>query len=74
MVVVSRNDIVTELLDHRAVKYMDRPPNIVGCEIIAGGLLFAFGRYNDMYGWPFARTEHDSCSSYQLASYAQGLT
>lgn len=54
MVVINRHDIATELLDRRAGKYTDRPPNIVGWEIMTGGLLFAFGRYNDMYGHSFS--------------------
>lgn len=49
MVILNRKDIAVELLDRRTGIYSDRPPNIVGCEIMTGGLLFAFTRYGDMY-------------------------
>ena len=35
------------LLDRRAAKYSDRPPSIVGSDIMAGGLLFALSPYGD---------------------------
>ncbi|KZV67838.1 cytochrome P450 [Peniophora sp. CONT] len=49
MVIINRTDIATELLDRRTGIYSDRPPNIVGCEIMTGGLLFAFTRYGDTW-------------------------
>jgi hypothetical protein len=35
------------LLDRRAAIYSDRPGNIVGSEIMCGGLIFAFSHYGD---------------------------
>lgn len=49
IIVINRRDIAVELLDRRASIYSDRPPNIVGCDIMAGGLLLGFARYGDMY-------------------------
>ncbi|VDC01481.1 unnamed protein product [Peniophora sp. CBMAI 1063] len=49
IVVINHHSIAVDLLDRRAGKYADRPPNIVGWEYMTGGLFFAFGRYNDVW-------------------------
>ena len=49
IVVINKREIANDLLDRRASIYSDRPPNIVGSEIMAGGLLFGFSRYSDTY-------------------------
>ena len=49
IVVINKREIANDLLDRRASIYSDRPPNIVGSEIMAGGLLFGFTRYSDTY-------------------------
>lgn len=48
MIVINKNSIAVDLLDRRAGKYIDRPPNIVGWEIMTGSLSYAFGPYNDL--------------------------
>ncbi|VDB97878.1 unnamed protein product [Peniophora sp. CBMAI 1063] len=48
-VIINKPSIASELLDRRAGIYSDRPPNIVGCEIMTGGLLFAFASYSDTW-------------------------
>ncbi|VDB97882.1 unnamed protein product [Peniophora sp. CBMAI 1063] len=49
MVIINKPGVATDLLDRRAGTYVDRPPNIVGCEIMTGGLMFAFARYSDTW-------------------------
>ena len=49
IIVINKPKIALDLLDRRASIYADRPPNIVGCEIMTGGLLFSFARYSDTY-------------------------
>ena len=48
IIVINGYTSAAELLDRRAGKYSDRPLNIVGCEIMSGGLMLAFSRYGDM--------------------------
>ncbi|KZV64301.1 cytochrome P450 [Peniophora sp. CONT] len=49
IIVVNTHSIAVDLLDRRASRYADRPSNIVGWEIMSGGLFFAFGRDNDRW-------------------------
>ncbi|VDB83472.1 unnamed protein product [Peniophora sp. CBMAI 1063] len=49
IVVLNSQLVASELLDRRSGKYMDRPPNIVGWQIMSGSLFFAFGGYNDVW-------------------------
>ena len=49
IIVLNSHSVAIELLDRRSGKYMDRPSNIVGWQMMTGGLFFAFGGYNDVY-------------------------
>ncbi|KZV67291.1 cytochrome P450 [Peniophora sp. CONT] len=48
IIVINKHSVAVDLLERRATKYIDRPPNIVGWEILTGGLIFAFGRYDEL--------------------------
>ena len=47
IVVLNSHKVARDLLDRRSMTYSDRPGNIVACEIMTGGLLFALARYDD---------------------------
>ena len=49
MVILNSQKVAADLLDRRAGIYSDRPRNIVASDIMTGGLLVVFTRYNDMY-------------------------
>jgi hypothetical protein len=49
MVILNSQKVAAELLDRRAGIYSDRPRNIVGSDIMSGGLFFVLSRYNDMF-------------------------
>ena len=49
MVILNSQKIAADLLDRRAGIYSDRPRNIVASDIMTGGLLVVFTRYNDMF-------------------------
>ncbi|KAH0835783.1 cytochrome P450 [Lanmaoa asiatica] len=49
MVIISSQRIAADLLDRRAGIYSDRPRNIVASDIMTGGLLVGFIRYNDVW-------------------------
>jgi len=49
MVVLNSHRVASDLLDRRSAIYSDRPQNIVACDIMTGGLLFAFTGYNDVW-------------------------
>lgn len=72
IIVINSHAIATDLLDRRAGKSSDRPLNIVGCEIMTGGLVLSFARYTTVYV-SFSLLIL-SFSPAQLASYAQGCT
>jgi hypothetical protein len=48
MVILNSQKVAADLLDRRAGIYSDRPRNIVASDIMTGGLLVVFTRYNDM--------------------------
>lgn len=47
IIVVNDHKVAADLLDRRATIYSDRPQNIVASDIMTGGLLVVFTRYND---------------------------
>ena len=47
IVVINSQKAAVELLDRRAAIYSDRPRNVVGHEIMTGGLLFGFSQYGE---------------------------
>lgn len=49
MVILNSQKVAADLLDRRAGIYSDRPRNIVASDIMTGGLLVVFTRYNDMF-------------------------
>ncbi|KZV64299.1 cytochrome P450 [Peniophora sp. CONT] len=49
IIVINSHAIATDLLDRRAGKSSDRPLNIVGCEIMTGGLVLSFARYTSVW-------------------------
>ena len=48
IVVLNSHKVAGDLLDRRSMTYSDRPRNIVACDIMTGGLLFALARYGDV--------------------------
>ncbi|VDB83470.1 unnamed protein product [Peniophora sp. CBMAI 1063] len=48
IIVINKASIAVDLLDRRATRYIDRPPNIVAWEMITGGLFYAFGRFDEV--------------------------
>ena len=59
MVILNSQKVAADLLDRRAGIYSDRPPNIVASDIMTGGLLVVFTRYNDMFVSHLTRVWHD---------------
>ena len=49
LVILNSQKVAADLLDRRAGIYSDRPRNIVASDIMTGGLLVVFTRYNDMF-------------------------
>jgi hypothetical protein len=49
MIILNSQKVAADLLDRRAGIYSDRPRNIVASDIMTGGLLVVFTRYNDMF-------------------------
>ncbi|KAF8271997.1 cytochrome P450 [Lactarius quietus] len=49
MVILNSQKVAADLLDRRAGIYSDRPRNIVASDIMTGGLLVVFTRYNDIW-------------------------
>ena len=47
MVIINSPKVGVALLDRRTAIYSDRPRSIVACDIMTGGLFFAFSRYGD---------------------------
>jgi hypothetical protein len=54
MVILNSQKVAADLLDRRAGIYSDRPRNIVASDIMTGGLLVVFTRYNDVCVCPTA--------------------
>lgn len=48
LLIVNSQRVASDLLEKRASKNSDRPRNIVAAELLTGGLLFVFTRYNDV--------------------------
>lgn len=48
IVVLNPHKVAGDLLDRRSMTYSDRPRNIVACDTMTGGLLFALARYDDV--------------------------
>ena len=48
IVVLNSHKVAGDLLDRRSMTYSDRPRNIVACDIMTGGHLFALARYDDV--------------------------
>ncbi|KAK7449187.1 hypothetical protein VKT23_013333 [Stygiomarasmius scandens] len=49
IIVLNSRQAAADLLDRRATIYSDRPINIVGSEILSGGLALGLGRYTDTW-------------------------
>ncbi|KAI9443308.1 cytochrome P450 [Lactarius indigo] len=49
VVILNSQKVAADLLDRRAGIYSDRPVNIVASDIMTGGLLVVFTRYNDIW-------------------------
>jgi hypothetical protein len=49
MVILNSQKVAADLLDRRAGIYSDRPRNIVASDIMTGGFVVFFSRYNDTY-------------------------
>jgi hypothetical protein len=47
IVILNSRKVCVDLLERRAATYSDRPPNVVVCDLMCSGLLFAFARYDD---------------------------
>ena len=48
MVILNSHKVAGDLLDRRARLYFDRACNIVACNFMTGGFLFAFSSYDDV--------------------------
>ena len=73
MVILNSQKVAADLLDRRAGIYSDRPRNIVASDIMTGGLLVVFTRYNDMYVYlTWLDLERADDLILKLASDAQG--
>jgi hypothetical protein len=48
LIIVNSQRAAADLFDRRAGIYSDRPPLIVACDIMTGGLFFALSRYGDV--------------------------
>jgi len=48
IVVLNSQRLAMELLDQRSGIYLDRPRNIVVCDIMTQGLFFGLARYGDV--------------------------
>jgi hypothetical protein len=55
IVVLNSRKVAADLLDRRATIYSDRPRNIVACDIMSGGLLFALSHYDEVWVIPVLR-------------------
>ncbi|KAH9065324.1 cytochrome P450 [Lactarius vividus] len=49
VVILNSQKVAADLLDRRAGIYSDRPVNVVASDIMTGGLLVVFTRYNDIW-------------------------
>ncbi|KAF5355241.1 hypothetical protein D9758_006004 [Tetrapyrgos nigripes] len=49
IIVINSQAAANEILERHAGKNSDRPRNIVAAELLTGGLLFVFTRYNDVW-------------------------
>ena len=49
IIVLNSQRVAADLLDRRAAIYSDRPRFIVACDIMTGGLGFAFSPYGELY-------------------------
>ncbi|KAF8505426.1 cytochrome P450 [Russula emetica] len=49
IVILNSRKVCVDLLERRATIYSDRPPNVVACDLMCNGLLFAFASYEDKY-------------------------
>ena len=64
LVILNSQKVAADLLDRRAGIYSDRPRNIVASDIMTGGLLVVFTRYNQVFVFslffslPFTLHEH----------------
>ena len=47
MVIMNSQKVAVDLLDRRAAIYSDRPLDVIGCDIMCGGLLVGFSRYGE---------------------------
>ena len=75
MVILNSQKVAADLLDRRAGIYSDRARNIVASDIMTGGLVVFFSRYNDTYVLlPVigSRSQLHISLHHQLASDAQG--
>ena len=48
IVILNSHKVAGDLLDRRSKIYSDRPRNIVGGDIMTGGLLFALSHFGDV--------------------------
>ena len=48
IIVLNSQRVAADLLDRRAAIYSDRPRYIVACDIMTGGLGFAFSPYGEL--------------------------
>jgi hypothetical protein len=47
VVIINSQKVAVALLDQRAAIYSDRPRNVIACDIMTGGLFFAFAPYDE---------------------------
>ncbi|KAF8505395.1 cytochrome P450 [Russula emetica] len=49
IVILNSRKVCVDLLERRAAIYSDRPANVLVCDLMCNGLLFAFARYEDKW-------------------------
>ncbi|KAI3602517.1 cytochrome p450 [Moniliophthora roreri] len=66
-ILLNSSKVAADLLDRRAAIYSDRPKNVV-CQILTGGLVFAFSQHNDIWK-VMRRAAAETMSNSAMKSY-----
>ncbi|KAA1470686.1 cytochrome P450 [Dentipellis sp. KUC8613] len=78
LIVINSQKVAIDLLDRRAVKYSDRPRNIVASDFMTGGLFLVLMPYNEIWRRMRKATHEGMTKSavarFQPAQYGESLT
>ncbi|KAF8991172.1 cytochrome P450 [Cyathus striatus] len=67
-VVLGTHEIVSDLLEHRAGNYSDRPVNVVAYELLTGGMAFALSHHTEMWR-KMRRAAHEALNNQVAKKY-----